>query len=245
MRFMLVNLRFLSPDSGPSAQTKNKTVLEDVVAAIDAVARPNGSPLSSSTTPASSIAASSSCALSPVDPAPRLTGQPLSSPILAAPLTPDSRCAASTQLATHTKEDVCSPSRGSASPKESVFASETESAMAVGAGGTVVGSKGLNEGGARESTAFTKGVFAATAAGVNGSSDGTSGKGRTFESKGVQGSNTSEETPVIAAEGELIAASEPGGIKAAVAEGGERKTEDVGHNHDSPPASMAEVRLSF
>lgn len=37
--------------SGPSAASSNKAVLEDIVAAIDAVARPNGPPLPASSTP--------------------------------------------------------------------------------------------------------------------------------------------------------------------------------------------------
>lgn len=224
------------PTSGPSASSNNKAVLEDVVKAIDAVARPNGPPLSSATPTTVPVAAAPTPAAASL--APPATATSTSTPT-----------AASTNQRTAVGHGGAAVSEANGVLRQRPrFTDTTRVGAAGGGGGGVEGSRGGKVSGAIADASAglsrpsgrvttTNDVLAA-AAEVNGAAGDSareaarlSGDVKAAASAGgsVVEAPTGEESPVVVA----VAAgpSENSlGIDGVAVEPG------------APPASMAEVR---
>lgn len=212
------------PPSGPSASSNNKAVLEDVVKAIDAVARPNGPPLSSSspTVPVTAAASTSASAFSLTPPA---TVTPVSAK------QPTGNNGSTTAAVSETNGVV----------RQSRFPGE-----AAAGDGAVEGSDGKTSSagaGIVQPSGTRKDVLAA-AAEVNGVGQDVGETTRLSE--GVQAPLAVAVSRVVASTGEesaaVAAAAEPQAVGTVGTEQNSRGMEVVPVEQGAPPATMAEVR---
>ncbi|CAM9328875.1 unnamed protein product [Scytosiphon promiscuus] len=214
---------------GPSASSNNKAVLEDIVKAIDAVARPNGPPLSSVSTPAS-LSSTTDAA----DPAPAITALVPKATVATAPTTPPG----ANKAVAATAEDANGGMRSSRFSDAAVAAAvgaagvggtikaADGNATNAGAGAEVVQSRAAG-GEAVETLRAKKGITAA-AAEVNGIGQGDGDVShRTVEGSAAEASST---------ESAAAAVAEPQGAEAGV---------ETASAEEAPPASMAEVAAAI
>lgn len=203
------------PPSGPSDSSNNKAVLEDVVKAIDAVARPNGPPLSSATPTAPVMVASTPASASLAPPAtvtPGSTKKPSDSN-------------GSTTAAAAVASETNAVARLSRSPPAApVGAAASDRAVEVSNGNTSSAGAGASAGVVQPSGA-RKDVLAA-AAEVNGVGE-DSGKTARL-SGGVR-------------QAVVAAAAEPQAVGTVGTEQNSREVEAVAVEQGMPPATMAEV----
>lgn len=223
------------PTSGPSASSNNKAVLEDVVKAIDAVARPNGPPLSTAkpTVPVTAI------------PTPAAAAASLASPAKAT----------ATSTAASTKQRAVSVGDGGAAASEANGVAQrqqprfSDTAAAGGGGGAVEGGDGGKVSGVRADAgagfvqpsvgATTTNAVLAAAAEVNragGNAGETArlspgGSAAAAAGDSVVGASTGDETTAVSA-----AAASP--------RDNSRGSDAVAVEPGAPPTSMAEVRIS-
>lgn len=222
-----------NPISTPSASSNNKAVLEDIVKAIDAVARPNGPPLSTATAatvvpPAAAVAApaaaSAAAALTPPAPPPATN-------VTAGWSTRSSGDHGARGTA------VSEANGGARGSSRSPLVSDSGAVGAAGDGGAVKGSDGRpsSRGGGGSAPALgTRNDVLAAAAEVNGVG-GDAGGASSRIAQGDEAPSAAE--PVAAAaesQGKGTSGTKENDLVVEPVEAAER---------GAPPASMAEVGL--
>lgn len=216
-----------SSDSGPSASSNNKAVLEDIVKAIDAVARPNGPPLSSAS-PTGAISATpavpptpATAASMPKAPAPSADGQPPGDNKVVVNTVQETNGAvrsrrfsdAAVAAAVGTASGGGGATKGINGNTSSAGADDIQPG---GAGGAILESVGAREG------------IIAAAAEVNGVGKGAGDTPRSSEE--------AEGPPAEASSGASTAPAGP--------QGGGAGAKTVTAEQEAPPVSMAEVSLT-
>lgn len=243
--------------SGPSTSANNKAVLEDVVAAIDAAARPNGLPPPPGTAP--SVPAASSAAVATV-----------STPVTALPVVNNNLTAPNAVLHYHANRSAAMEANGGGAWKAASAAESVRVASKVVGNSNNGDGRAVENGGGVDGTVSTssgKGSLFAAAAEVNDVQAGTCVKAdASGPSAPPPPSEAGKEIAADSVDSAAVTAAGirgvPGGDSAAAGgvEGGvggkpeangkeeeqRRREGDVGGRWAKevlPPATMAEVRL--